>query len=34
VPASLKDGQTHSITVKFSGTSTNLTGTPKTIHCP
>jgi subtilisin-like proprotein convertase family protein len=34
VPASLKDGQTHSITVKFSGTSTSLSGTPKSIHCP
>ncbi len=33
VPASLKNGVTHSITVKFSGTSTNLTGSPKAILC-
>jgi Metallo-peptidase family M12B Reprolysin-like len=34
VPASLKGGQQHSISVKFSGTSTNLSNTPKTITCP
>jgi Pro-kumamolisin, activation domain/Subtilase family len=34
VPASLKNGQPHSIQVKFSGTSTNLSGTPKSITCP
>ena len=34
VPASLKNGQPHSINVKFSGTSTNLSGTPKSITCP
>jgi hypothetical protein len=33
VPASLKNGQPHSITVKFSGTSTNLSNTPRTITC-
>jgi hypothetical protein len=32
-PASLKDGQSHSIRVKFSGTSTDLQSTPKTINC-
>src|SRR5206468_8737575 len=33
VPASLKDGQSHSITVKFPGTATNLNNTPRTITC-
>jgi hypothetical protein len=32
-PASLKNGQPHSVFVKFSGTSTNLSGTPKSITC-
>jgi hypothetical protein len=33
-PSSLKDGQPHTITVKFGGTSTNLTwGNPKTLNC-
>ena len=34
VPANLKNGQPHSITVKFSGTTTDLSSTPKTITCP
>jgi hypothetical protein len=34
VPMSLKDGQSHSISVKFAGTSTDLLNTPKTITCP
>jgi hypothetical protein len=34
VPLSLKDGQPHSISVKFAGTSTDLNGTPKSITCP
>src|SRR6266571_3559577 len=34
VPASLKNGQPHSIQVRFSGTSTSLPGSPKTITCP
>lgn len=34
MPASLKDGQQHTITVKFGGTNTNLTwNTPKTFSC-
>jgi len=33
VPASLKNSQAHSIRVKFSGTSTDLANTPKTITC-
>jgi RHS repeat-associated protein len=33
VPTSLKNGQPHSITVKFSGTGTNLAGTPRSITC-
>jgi hypothetical protein len=32
-PPPLKDGQTHSIQVKYSGTTTNLSNTPKTITC-
>jgi hypothetical protein len=32
-PASLKNGQPHSIRMKFSGTSTDLQTTPKTITC-
>jgi glucose/arabinose dehydrogenase len=34
VPGSLKNGQAHSIQVRFSGTSTSLAGTPQTITCP
>ena len=30
-PSSLKDGLSHSISVKFSGTSTNLNGSPRSI---
>ena len=33
VPASLKNGQPHSIQVRFSGTSTSLSNSPKTINC-
>lgn len=33
VPASLKDGQPHTITVKFGGTNTNLSNTQKTFTC-
>src|SRR6266516_2436558 len=33
VPASLKNGQPHSITVKFAGTGTSLAGTPRSITC-
>ena len=33
VPASMKDGQTHSVRVKFPGTSTDLGNTPRTISC-
>ncbi|HET6975279.1 MAG TPA: carbohydrate-binding protein [Pyrinomonadaceae bacterium] len=33
VPASLKNGQPHSITVKFAGTGTSLSGTPQSITC-
>jgi glucose/arabinose dehydrogenase len=33
VPADLKNGQPHTIQVKFSGTSTSLSGSPKTISC-
>ncbi len=33
VPPDLKNGQPHSITAKFSGTSTNLLNTPRTITC-
>jgi hypothetical protein len=33
VPSSLKDGQPHSIQVRFSGTSTALSNSPKTINC-
>jgi hypothetical protein len=32
-PGSLKDGNSHSINVKFGGISTNLSGSPKTITC-
>jgi RHS repeat-associated protein len=32
-PASLKNGQSHSITVKFGGTNTNLSTTPKSLNC-
>jgi reprolysin-like metallo-peptidase family M12B len=33
VPASLQDGQPHSIRVKFPGTNTDLSNTPRTIAC-
>lgn len=33
VPASLKNGASHSISVKFAGTQTNLPGSPRTITC-
>src|SRR5262249_10528956 len=33
-PASLKDGQPHSITVKFSGSVTTVNGSPRSITCP
>jgi PA14 domain-containing protein/fibronectin type III domain protein len=33
VPASLKDGQPHTIWVKYAGTSINLGETPKSIQC-
>jgi Putative Ig domain/Ig-like domain from next to BRCA1 gene/Matrixin len=33
VPASLKNGQPHSIQVKVSGTSTSLSNSPQTITC-
>jgi len=32
-PASLKDGRTHTINVRFSGTSTYLTNSPKSLTC-
>jgi len=32
-PASLKNGQSHSITVKFFNTNTNLSNTPKSLTC-
>jgi hypothetical protein len=32
-PASLKNGQTHSIAVKISGTSVALSGSPKSLNC-
>jgi parallel beta-helix repeat protein len=34
VPSSLKNGQSHSINVKFSGTNTDLSNAPKSITCP
>ena len=34
VPASLKDGQPHSISARYSGTATSLGATPRTITCP
>jgi hypothetical protein len=34
VPPGLKNGQPHSIGVKFSGTATGLANSPKTINCP
>ena len=34
VPASLKNGQPHSIRVRFSGTTTSLQSTPRSITCP
>jgi hypothetical protein len=33
VPASLKNGQQHSILVRYSGTFTSLSNSPKTITC-
>ena len=33
MPASLRDGLSHAITVKFGGTGTNLTNSPKTMTC-
>ncbi|HJQ71399.1 MAG TPA: PA14 domain-containing protein [Blastocatellia bacterium] len=33
VPPSLRDGLPHSISVRFPGTSTNLTNSPRTITC-
>jgi uncharacterized repeat protein (TIGR01451 family) len=33
VPASLKNGQAHTILVRYSGTSTSLSNSPKTINC-
>src|SRR5204862_4455638 len=33
VPAFLKNGQPHSIQVKFSGSTTSLSNSPKTINC-
>jgi hypothetical protein len=33
VPASLKNGQVHSISVKFSGTNTLLSSSPRSIAC-
>jgi hypothetical protein len=33
VPASLKDGQSRTIWVRYSGTTSNLTGSPKTLMC-
>lgn len=32
-PASLKDGASHSVSVKIHGTSTTLSGGPRTVHC-
>lgn len=34
VPASLKNNLSHSISVKYAGTETRLSGSPKTINCP
>jgi glucose/arabinose dehydrogenase len=33
VPASLKDGMSHSVRVRFPGTTTDLGNTPRTISC-
>ena len=33
-PASLKNGQPHSINVRFSGSATGLTSSPRSITCP
>jgi hypothetical protein len=33
VPSSLKNGQQHSVQVRFSGTTTDLSNSPKTITC-
>ena len=33
VPSSIKNNQTHSIAVRFAGTNTNLSNTPRTINC-
>ena len=32
-PGALKDNQTHTITVKYAGTQTNLNSTPKPLQC-
>jgi hypothetical protein len=34
VPDALRDGKTHSIRVKVSGTEIDLINTPKDINCP
>ncbi len=34
VPAGLKDGQPHSMLVRFSGTTTALSNSPRNINCP
>lgn len=33
IPPSLKDGKPHAIRMKFAGTNTELTSTPRTITC-
>jgi hypothetical protein len=33
VPASLRDGQSHTISVRYESTTTNLTSSPRTITC-
>src|SRR2546427_6301455 len=32
-PATLKNGQSHSIRVRFAGTTTDLSSSPQTIRC-
>ncbi|WP_185731360.1 putative Ig domain-containing protein [Larkinella rosea] len=34
IPATLKDGQNHSIGMRIQGTSYELIGSPKTLNCP
>ncbi|MEA3213422.1 MAG: hypothetical protein QOE70_6479 [Chthoniobacter sp.] len=34
IPESVHDGKQHTITVRFSGTGTDLIGAPKTFTCP